>query len=104
KVLKEYEKADTVQPAPASEAYREGGLTKDVAESIKTVEDKTFYLKSGIWTDSLYKDGKDKIEVKFLSDKYFELLKTCPKLGKYISIGNNVIVIFEGKAYHISDK
>jgi len=104
KVLKEYEKADTVQPAPASEAYREGGLTKDVAESIKTVEDKTFYLKSGIWTDSLYKDGKDKIEVKFLSDKYFELLKTCPKLGKYLSIGNNVIVLFEGKAYHISDK
>ncbi len=104
KVLNEYEKAETVQPAPASEAYREGGLTKDVAESIKTVEDKTFYLKSGIWTDSLYKDGKDKIEVKFLSDKYFELLKTCPKLGKYLSIGNNVIVIFEGKAYHISDK
>lgn len=104
KVLKEYEKADTVQPAPASEAYRNEGLTKDVTESIKTVEDKTFYLKSGIWTDSLYKDGKDKIEVKFLSDKYFELLKTCPKLGKYLSVGNNVIVIFEGKAYHISDK
>lgn len=104
KVLKEYEKAETVQPAPSSEAYRGGSVPKDVAESIKTVEDKTFYLKSGIWTDSLYEDGKDKIEVTFLSDKYFELLKTYPKLGKYLSIGNNVIVLFEGKAYHILEK
>ena len=104
KVLNDYEKAETVQPAPSSEAYKEGYLSKDVSESIKTVEDKTFYYKDGVWTDSLYKDGTDKIEVKFLSDKYFELLKTYPKLGKYLSTGNNVVVLFEGKAYHISDK
>jgi len=77
----------------------------EVAISVKTIGDKTFYLKESIWTDSLY-EGKTnkKIEIKFAGEEYFKLLKDYPELGKYLSLGENIIVIFNGKCYYIKSK
>jgi len=101
KAMQVYEKTETLQAGSPPSLHGGYAQNEGIASSMKTVEDKTFYLKDGTWTDSIYKDEDKKIEVKFLSEKYFELLKTYPSLGKYLSIGNNLIIVFQSKVYHI---
>jgi Ca-activated chloride channel family protein len=67
---------------------------------VKNLGKKTFYFKDGIWTESDYNNEKT-IQIKFLSEEYFKLLKLSPEIGKYISIGKNIIFKFKGKWYRI---
>jgi len=69
----------------------------------RTVGGKTFYLREGIWTDSEFKAGSTlpQTVVKFGSDEYFTLLKTKPRLGEFFSLGEKVIVVFEGRIYRV---
>jgi Ca-activated chloride channel family protein len=73
------------------------------SSAIKTVGGKTFYLREGIWTDSEFKAGMTLpiTVVKFGSDDYFNLLKQKPRLGEFFSLGEKVIVIFEGRIYRV---
>jgi hypothetical protein len=84
---------------------KEVALTADQKSGIKTVQDKTFYLRDGFWVDSAWdqKNSPKPIEITFGSKEYFDLLKT-PGLAKYLAIGRQVIFTFEGKAYKISYK
>ncbi|MBN1256176.1 MAG: VWA domain-containing protein [Planctomycetes bacterium] len=77
-------------------------LIKDT--QIRHQAGKTFYLKEGVWTDSIYdeKSGKEIITVEFVSEQYFALLRDVPELTKFLSLGENVIVVHEGKVYKIS--
>jgi Ca-activated chloride channel family protein len=72
-----------------------------VSEQVRYKEDRTFYLKDGLWVDSLYKEGGAVEEVEFGSDEYFELLSQKPGLARYLSVAQNLIVTFEGKNYKI---
>lgn len=71
---------------------------------MKTVGGKTFYLRDGVWTDSEFKGGATLPEttVKFGSDEYYALLKQKPQLATYFSIGEKVVVIFEGRMYRVN--
>ncbi|MBX9723617.1 MAG: hypothetical protein K2X81_19590, partial [Candidatus Obscuribacterales bacterium] len=75
-------------------------------ENVKSVDDKTFYLRSGFWTDSSYdasKSGKIQ-EITFGSKEYFDLLKSKPGISKYLAIGRQLILVFQGQCYKISFK
>lgn len=76
--------------------------SKDVG--IKAVEDKTFYLKDGFWTDSSFdgKSGKPEI-INFGSQKYFDLMRTVPGISKYLAVGRQVILVYKGRVYKIVD-
>ncbi|HEY9789932.1 MAG TPA: VIT domain-containing protein [Candidatus Obscuribacterales bacterium] len=74
---------------------------KKETAGLKTVEDKTFFLHGGFWTDSAY-DGHQQLQtISFGSKEYFDLLKT-PGLGKFLSVGRQVILIFQGHGYKIT--
>ncbi len=77
--------------------------TDSPSSAIRTAGGKTFYLREGIWTDSEFKAGLTLpvTLVKFGSDDYFNLLKQEPRLGEFFSLGERVIVIFEGKIYRV---
>jgi len=77
--------------------------TEGRSSAIKTAGGKTFYLREGIWTDSEFKAGSSLpiTVVKFGSDDYFNLLKQKPRLGEFFSLGERVIVIFEGRIYRV---
>jgi Ca-activated chloride channel family protein len=80
-------------------------LEKDTASSaIKTAGRKTFYLREGVWIDSEFKAGGSMPEttVKFGSDEYFALLKQKPRLAEYFSLGEQVVVILEGRIYRVN--
>lgn len=70
---------------------------------IQTLGEKTFMLKEGVWTDTTYdeaKNGKPQ-QVTFGTDAYFKLLGEKPELVKYFSLGQQVLVVIDGKAYQV---
>jgi Ca-activated chloride channel family protein len=71
---------------------------------MRTAGGKTFYLRDGVWTDSEFKTGGTLPEtvVKFGSDEYFALLKQKPQLATYVSLGEKVIVILDGRVYRVN--
>ena len=71
---------------------------------MRHVAGKTFYLIDDVWTDSEFKAGSSLPEtvVVFGSDEYFALLKRNTKLGSYFSLGERVVVVFEGRVYKVT--
>ena len=92
------------QSRTAREQQEAFKLDKDTASSaIKNVGGKTFYLRDDVWTDSEFKAGTAiGTEVKFGSDKYFELLKQNPRLGEFFALGEQVVVVFNGHVYKVT--
>ncbi|HKR21117.1 MAG TPA: VIT and VWA domain-containing protein [Pyrinomonadaceae bacterium] len=74
------------------------------ADTVQHVAGKTFYQLDGVWTDSEFKadSGLPETVLSFGSDEYFALLKRSPKLGSYLSLGEQVVVVFEGRVYRIN--
>jgi Ca-activated chloride channel family protein len=73
-------------------------------DAVRRVEGKTFYLINGVWTDSEFKAvlALPETTVVFGSDEYFALVKQNPKLGGYFSLGERVVVVFEGRVYRVT--
>jgi Ca-activated chloride channel family protein len=74
-----------------------------MAGEVKSVDDKTFYLVDGYWTESTFQSSKGAKpkSIKFGSDEYFALMKSAPGISKFLSIGRQVIVEFNGAWYKI---
>lgn len=80
-------------------------LDKDTASyAIKNAGGKTFYLRDGVWTDSEFKAGMKLPEtvIRFGSDDYFALLKQKPRLAEYFSLGEQVVVVLDGRIYRVN--
>jgi len=76
----------------------------DRSTSVRRAGGKTFYLVDGVWIDSEFKAESKLTEtaVTFGSDEYYALLKQNPKLGSYFSLGERVVVVFEGRVYRVN--
>ena len=74
------------------------------SDTVRRVSGKTFYLIDNVWTDSEFKAESRLPEtvLTFGSDEYFALLKRNPKLGSYFSLGERVVVLFEGHVYRVN--
>jgi Ca-activated chloride channel family protein len=88
----------------AREQQEVSRIDTDSPSSMRTAGGKTFYLRDGVWIDSDFKTGMTLPEtvVKFGSDEYFALLKQKPRLAEFFSLGEQVIVIFEGRTYRVN--
>jgi Ca-activated chloride channel family protein len=94
--------AGAVRAAKATISFKMGDRAAQVAsERILYKDDKTFYLKDGVWTDSEYKDGAPMTEVKFNSDAFYKMIAEKPGIAKYLSAGSKLILVFEGVSYRI---
>jgi hypothetical protein len=73
--------------------------------AVRNVNGKTFYLREGdVWTDAEFKSDAKLAEtsVAFGTDAYFDLLKREPKLADYFSLGERVVVVFNGRVYRVT--
>ncbi|MDH7512181.1 MAG: VIT and VWA domain-containing protein [Clostridiales bacterium] len=94
--------AGAVKLARATQTFKDVEQAAGViSEKIRYKDDKTFYFKDNFWVDSDYKEVSPVVEILFNSDAYFRLITDYPGLAKYLSVAQNVIVVFEGKAYKI---
>ena len=94
------------QSKRAREQQEAVSVSKDkLSSAVKTAGGKTFYLREGVWTDAEFKTEARLPEtaVSFGSDEYFDLLKRKPALAQFFSLGERVIVIFEGRVYRVND-
>jgi Ca-activated chloride channel family protein len=91
-----------VKAAKATQTFKlEDRAAQVESERILYKDDKTFYLKDGVWTDSEYREGASTTEIKFNSDEFYRLIAEKPGLAKYLSAGRNLIVVFGGVTYRI---
>jgi Ca-activated chloride channel family protein len=74
------------------------------SSAVRTAGGKTFYLREGVWTDSEFKVGTNLPEtvLKFGSEDYFALLRQKPRLAEFFSLGERVVVVFEGRIYRVN--
>lgn len=73
------------------------------ASPVKVVDDKTFYLKDGIWIDSQVDEGamKKARVIVFASKEYFDLVHSAPTIAKYLSVGQQVLLKFQDHIYKV---
>jgi hypothetical protein len=92
-----------VQAAKKTSTLKQSiAVDKDEQQGIKSVDDKTFYLRKGIWTDSDFDANKQKPEViEFGSKKYFDLIASDAELGKYFATGTQIVVVHKGHCYKV---
>ncbi len=71
--------------------------------SLKKIGAKTFYLENGVWIDSEYREESKitEIKLKFASDEYFNLVGKERELAQFLSLGQQVTVVWKGKVYRI---
>lgn len=67
------------------------------------VANKSFNNLSNIWTDAEYSKEANlpEVVVKFASDEYFKLIEREKELIPYLSLGEQVIIVYKGKVYRI---
>jgi len=94
------ERARVVNDLKYSMVATTSGLSR---ETVKCVDDKTFYLVGGTWTDESYsaKAWPNPKEIEFCSKDYFKLVHDLPAIAKYLAVGKQVIVVFQGHCYKI---
>jgi Ca-activated chloride channel family protein len=97
--------AGVQQSKLAREQQEAARVEKDsMSSAMKTVRGKTFYLRGGVWSDVEFKPDAHLPEttVRFGSDDYFSLLKQKPHLAEFLSLGERIIVVFEGRVYRVT--
>ncbi len=98
--------AGAVQQSKSARAQQEAiRVSENAAPSVvRTVAGKTFYLREKVWTDAEFKADAQLPEtvLKFGSDEYFALLKSKPRLAEFFALGEQVVVVFEGRVYRVT--
>jgi Ca-activated chloride channel family protein len=74
-----------------------------LSSAVKRTSGKTFYLRDNVWTDSEFKQDSRLPEtvVSFGSNEYFDLLKRERRLAEFFSLGEQVVVILDGRVYRV---
>lgn len=68
------------------------------------VAGKNFFNVNNIWIDSEYSDSAKlpEVPIRFGSDEYFNLIAKQRELAQYLSLGEQVLVVWKGKVYRIT--
>ena len=83
--------AAAVQAASALKDLSEGAAAPNAVESVRVVEDRVYFLRDGVWVDSLYA-GESTIQVRAYSEAYFDLPQVLPWVSAHLAIGDRLIV------------
>jgi Ca-activated chloride channel family protein len=72
---------------------------------VQNINGRAFYNTGNFWVDSLIRVRKNlrTEKIKFLSDKYFKLLKNYPFVSKFLFLGKNVKFVYNSIIYEISE-
>lgn len=70
-------------------------------EGTKVVGGKIFVIRDNVWIDLEAKDKVPTVTLEYESPYYFNTLLKYPELGKYFSLGKEVIVQYKGQIYRV---
>jgi Ca-activated chloride channel family protein len=76
----------------------------NLVSPVKYVGDKTFIYSEGTWTDTTFDPDKmTPLPIGFGSDDYFALVASRPEWGRFLAVGDHVIVVLDGTAYEVRE-
>jgi Ca-activated chloride channel family protein len=76
---------------------------QSIQPAIQVVGNKTFFWRDGQWVDSTFDaEGPAPEVIPFASAAYFELLQTRPELGQFLALGEQMILVIDGRAYEVT--
>ncbi len=92
--------------AAAESEIREAGvapqLSNDQAEIVQFAGTRTFRWIDGVWVDTSFDPGSmETLKVPFLSEDYFELANASSEIGNAFALGEQVIIVVDGKSYQV---
>ena len=91
-----------VAKSVAQEALRTSDrVDNQPVELVRQVADRAFVLREGIWTDTRYELGDTLDAVAFGSERYLQLARQHPTWGACLALGEQVILVEDGVAYHM---
>jgi Ca-activated chloride channel family protein len=69
------------------------------------VANRNFINTNGVWVDSDFVEGSKlpEVKIRFASDEYFRLVTSTPELAPYLSLGEQVVVVWNGRVYRITN-
>ncbi len=70
-------------------------------EQVRVAGDRAFVLRDEVWTDTLYPAGSKTEKLALGSERYLELVRANPELGRYLALGERVIVMWHGQAIEV---
>jgi Ca-activated chloride channel homolog len=92
-----------MQSADVAPSAQGGGMGTAQGTAIRIVGTRTFLLQNGVWIDTAFDPQKMTAQqVVFLSDDFKKLLSTRSDLAPALALGEQVIVVVDGKAYQIT--
>jgi len=94
---------DGYLPATELEAKVSSQVGLRKLSQITTIGDRTFQRVGSSLVDSRYDGTQEIIKIKPFSDAYFKLLDLKPEIGKYLTTGDEIIVVVGDVAVHICD-
>lgn len=69
---------------------------KDVP--IRHVKGKTLKWNGKEWVDETYKSGMKTIEVRYMSEAYFDIAQQIPELAELMAVGTDVVIVRKNTA------
>jgi Ca-activated chloride channel family protein len=69
---------------------------------IKVIDEKVFIKKDGVWVDSEYDEEMEERVLVLWSDEFMNFFRDHAEIGKYVSLGGEVVFVYKGTAYRIT--
>jgi Ca-activated chloride channel family protein len=83
--------ASAVQASSSLKSLAEDSAAPRTSEAVRVVDDRAYFLKDGVWTDSLY-TGETTVDIAAYSAAYFGLVDVVPWIGPHLALGDKVVV------------
>lgn len=88
-----------VKAAQQLEKLKESSVVGEAASAdVRYLAGKSFRLQGGVWTDGELSSakGRPELAIRFGSEAYFLLLAEKPGLARFLGLGEDVVVVFQG--------
>ncbi len=68
------------------------------------IGNRNFVNESGVWVDAEYSESSrlPTTTIRFASDEYFDLIEKEKEIAQYLSLGEQVVIIWKGRVYKIT--
>ncbi len=82
----------------------EDKVSREAGRTVRKFGAKTFYLENGVWIDGEFseKSRMSETKLKFMSSEYFDLIAADSELAKYLSLGEEVVIVWKGRLYRVT--
>jgi Ca-activated chloride channel family protein len=87
--------------APAAQSYFDAAGEAVTVTQVRNVANRIFFQKGVGWVENTFTEGQDVLAVRSFSEAQFQLLARDPSLGKLMSLGDEVLIMINGRPVRI---